>query len=79
MYTIYGVVGILQIVSREEQINRLQSNIHELQDDGTKKETVLQKMERDLMTVEDLRHKTDDSVCIIGGIMCIYIIRFSKF
>ena len=50
------------MLSREEQIGRLQSTIRDLEEDCGKKESSLQKMERDLMNVEDIKHKTDDSV-----------------
>ena len=49
-------------MSREEQISRLQGNVRELQDESAKKEATLQKMEMDLINVEELKHKTDDNV-----------------
>lgn len=52
------------MLSREEQIGRLQSTLRDLEEDCTKKESSLQKLERDLMSVEDMKHKTDDSVSI---------------
>ena len=49
-------------MSREEQISRLQGNVRELQDESAKKEATLQKMEMDLINVEEMKHKTDDNV-----------------
>ena len=51
-----------QLMSREEQISRLQGNVRELQDESAKKEATLQKMEMDLINVEEMKHKTDDNV-----------------
>ena len=52
-------------MSREDQISRLQGTVRELQEDTAKKESTLQKMEMDLINVEELKHKTDDNVSII--------------
>ena len=49
-------------MSREDQISRLQGTVRELQEDTAKKESTLQKMEMDLINVEELKHKTDDNV-----------------
>jgi len=51
-------------VSREEQIARLQASLREIQEDAGHKESSLQKLERDLHSVEEMKHKTDDNVSV---------------
>ena len=58
-----------QLMSREEQISRLQGNVRELQDESAKKEATLQKMEMDLINVEELKHKTDDNVRLCSKVV----------
>lgn len=50
------------MMSREEQISRLQENLRDVQEEASHKESSLQKLERDLISAEEVKHKTDDSV-----------------
>ena len=50
------------MLSREEQIGRLQSSVREMQDEVGRKDSIIQKIDMDMGSIEEQRRKTDDNV-----------------